>query len=99
MDFASDNASGASPEVMHALMVANSGFASAYGADPWSLEAQARLSALRGAGQREAKDLARTLDLVAVMLDVSGELNCCCCCCCCRLPTATVRASDSQMWL
>ena len=52
-----------------------------------------------GAGQREAKNLARTLDLVAVMLDVSGELNCCCCCCCCRLPTATVRASDSQMWL
>jgi threonine aldolase len=46
MDFASDNASGASPEVMQALMVANSGFASAYGADPWSLEAQARLSAL-----------------------------------------------------
>ena len=46
MDFASDNASGASDEVMQALMVANAGFAPAYGADPWTFEAQARISAL-----------------------------------------------------
>ena len=46
MDFASDNASGASDEVMQALMVANAGFAPAYGADPWTFEAEARLSAL-----------------------------------------------------
>lgn len=44
MDFASDNASGASLEVMQALMDANAGFAPAYGADPWTLEAQARIS-------------------------------------------------------
>lgn len=46
MDFASDNASGASPQVMQALMAANAGFAPAYGADPWTAEAQARLSAV-----------------------------------------------------
>ena len=44
MDFSSDNASGASREVMQALMDANDGFAPAYGADPWTLEAQARIS-------------------------------------------------------
>jgi threonine aldolase len=44
MDFSSDNASGASREVMQALLAANDGFAPAYGADSWTLEAQARIS-------------------------------------------------------
>ncbi len=44
MDFASDNASGASPQVMAAIVAANSGFAPAYGADPWTLAAERRLA-------------------------------------------------------
>lgn len=46
MDFASDNASGASAKVMAALAQANAGFAPAYGADPATKEAEARVSAL-----------------------------------------------------
>lgn len=46
MDFASDNASGASDKVMAALVEANRGFAPAYGADAMTKEAEARLSDL-----------------------------------------------------
>ncbi len=46
MDFASDNASGASDKVMAALVHANKGFAPAYGADAATKEAEARLGAL-----------------------------------------------------
>ena len=46
LDFASDNASGVSDVVMRALLEANAGYAPAYGADPFTQEAQARLSAL-----------------------------------------------------
>lgn len=46
MDFASDNASGASDKVMAALVHANKGFSPAYGADALTREAEARLSAL-----------------------------------------------------
>lgn len=46
MDFASDNASGASDKVMAALVEANRGFAPAYGADAATKEAEKRLSAL-----------------------------------------------------
>jgi len=46
MDFASDNASGASDKVLAALVEANRGFALAYGADALTREAQARVSAL-----------------------------------------------------
>jgi threonine aldolase len=48
MDFASDNASGASDKVMAALVAANSGFAPAYGADAATKEAEARINALFG---------------------------------------------------
>lgn len=43
MDFASDNASGASPQILRAIVAANDGFAPAYGADPWTQAAEARL--------------------------------------------------------
>jgi threonine aldolase len=46
LDFASDNASGASDKIMQALVAANSGSAPAYGADALTLEAQARISAV-----------------------------------------------------
>jgi len=46
LDFASDNASGASDRIMQALTAANVGYAPAYGADAATQEAQARLSAL-----------------------------------------------------
>ncbi|NDD86541.1 MAG: threonine aldolase, partial [Actinobacteria bacterium] len=38
--FASDNAAGAAPEVLAALLEANSGHALAYGNDPWTKRAQ-----------------------------------------------------------
>ena len=44
MDFASDNASGASARVMAAIVDANKGFAPAYGADAMTREAEARIS-------------------------------------------------------
>ncbi len=46
LDFASDNASGASDKIMQALIAANAGSAPAYGADALTQEAQARVSAL-----------------------------------------------------
>lgn len=45
MDFASDNAGGASPKILEAIVAANSGFTPAYGADDFSRDAAARLSA------------------------------------------------------
>ncbi|WP_426572646.1 threonine aldolase family protein [Aquihabitans sp. McL0605] len=47
--FASDNAAGASPEVMDALVAANSGPALAYGADAWTAAATEELRELFGA--------------------------------------------------
>jgi threonine aldolase len=41
--FASDNVAGVSPEVLEALAAANQGAAIAYGADPWTREAEAVL--------------------------------------------------------
>ena len=46
MNFASDNAGGASPEILRALVGANSGHEPAYGADAFSLQAQEALSRL-----------------------------------------------------
>lgn len=46
MDFRSDNVAGAAPEVMAALMDANRGDVSSYGADPWSLKLDAAFSTL-----------------------------------------------------
>lgn len=46
MDFRSDNVAGAAPEIMTALMAANSGNVSSYGADPWSIELDAAFSVL-----------------------------------------------------
>jgi threonine aldolase len=46
MDFRSDNVAGAAPEIMAALMAANKGDVSSYGADPWSAELDAAFSAL-----------------------------------------------------
>lgn len=40
-DFASDNHSGAHPEVLEAIAAANTGHAAAYGADPWTERAAA----------------------------------------------------------
>ena len=44
--FASDNAAGVSPEVMDALAAANHGPALAYGQDPWTDDAVARIREL-----------------------------------------------------
>src|SRR5213593_1442603 len=41
--FASDNSAGVHPEVMAAIVAANTGHAYAYGDDPWTQEAIARL--------------------------------------------------------
>ncbi len=46
MDFTSDNAVGASPAILQAIVEANSGAAAAYGADRWSVEAAAALDRL-----------------------------------------------------
>lgn len=47
--FASDNAAGALPEVLDALVAANTGHALAYGDDRWTAEAEARFRDLFGA--------------------------------------------------
>ena len=44
MNFASDNAAGAAPEIIEAITVAAKGTAAAYGADPWSVRASAHLA-------------------------------------------------------
>ena len=44
MFFASDNATGAAPQILKALAEANQGPARAYGADPWSQAAEAKLA-------------------------------------------------------
>ena len=46
MDFASDNASGADPKILAALVAANGGSFPAYGADPYTARAESLLSAL-----------------------------------------------------
>ncbi len=46
MNFTSDNVTGASPKILQAIVDSNSGPAPAYGADPWTKDAEARLSAL-----------------------------------------------------
>ena len=46
MDFRSDNVAGAAPEIMAALLEANTGDVSSYGADPWSTKLDAAFSAL-----------------------------------------------------
>ena len=46
--FASDNAAGALPEVLEALVSANTGHALAYGADRWTAEAESRFRDLFG---------------------------------------------------
>ena len=46
MNFASDNASGASDKVMAALVAANAGIAMPYGADPWTAAAETALREL-----------------------------------------------------
>jgi threonine aldolase len=46
--FASDNAAGALPAVMEALVAANTGHALAYGSDRWTAEAEARFRDLFG---------------------------------------------------
>ena len=47
-DFSSDNAAGAHPAVLEAIVAANNGHAVAYGADPWTAEAQARFRDMFG---------------------------------------------------
>lgn len=46
MNFASDNASGASGKVLAAIVAANDGFAMPYGADPWTAAAEKALCEL-----------------------------------------------------
>lgn len=48
MNFASDNVTGASPQVMAALVEANAGTSPGYGADRWSREAQRLLAEVFG---------------------------------------------------
>jgi threonine aldolase len=50
--FASDNAAGAHPEVLQAVLEANSGHALAYGSDRWTAEAVERFTDLFGAGSQ-----------------------------------------------
>lgn len=47
-DFSSDNAAGAHPAVLEAIVAANTGHAVAYGADRWTAEAQARFRDMFG---------------------------------------------------
>jgi threonine aldolase len=49
--FASDNASGAHPEVIAAIIAANDGHALAYGADDWTAECRDRFAELFGGGE------------------------------------------------
>lgn len=49
--FASDNASGAHPDVIAAVVDANRGHALAYGADPWTHECESRFADLFGRGE------------------------------------------------
>lgn len=49
--FASDNASGAHPDVIAAVVDANRGHALAYGADPWTRECESRFADLFGRGE------------------------------------------------
>jgi threonine aldolase len=44
LNFASDNAAGAAPEILAAVAAASRGSAAAYGADPWSQRAVAKLA-------------------------------------------------------
>ena len=46
MNFTSDNITGASPKVLQAIVDSNGGSASPYGTDPWTKDAEARLSTL-----------------------------------------------------
>ena len=46
MNFTSDNTTGASPQVLRAIVDSNGGRAAPYGMDPWTAEAGAALSAL-----------------------------------------------------
>ena len=46
MNFTSDNITGASPKILQAIVDSNRGSASPYGADPWTKDAEERLSAL-----------------------------------------------------
>ena len=46
MNFTSDNITGASPKILQAIVDSNGGSASPYGTDPWTKDAEARLSAL-----------------------------------------------------
>jgi threonine aldolase len=46
MNFSSDNAYGAAPEILEAISAANSGAVSSYGGDPLTAELQTKLSAL-----------------------------------------------------
>ncbi|WP_119168642.1 threonine aldolase family protein [Algihabitans albus] len=48
MNFASDNVTGACPEVLDALVAANDGAAMSYGEDPWTARVQMRLRELFG---------------------------------------------------
>ena len=43
LDFTSDNASGAHPAILQAIVAANTGPAAAYGADRWTLAAERAL--------------------------------------------------------
>jgi threonine aldolase len=49
--FASDNASGAHPAVIAAIIAANEGHALAYGADEWTAECRGRFTELFGGGE------------------------------------------------
>ena len=46
MNFTSDNITGASPKILRAIVESNGGSAPSYGADPWTKDAESRLSAL-----------------------------------------------------
>jgi threonine aldolase len=46
LNFCSDNVTGASPEILEALMRANNGSVSAYGADPLTAQVQEKLGAI-----------------------------------------------------
>ena len=44
MDFRSDNVAGAAPDILQAVIDANAGTTTSYGADPYSERVEARLS-------------------------------------------------------
>ena len=75
MEFASDNSSGATPEVMEALNAANTGYAPSYGTDPLMAEATDLIRGIFDAPEAEMLGLvARVVEKGALDAAVEAEV-------------------------